>query len=168
LFHQGHTWLRQVDSEVVTIGMSDFAQKLVGRVESITLPEIGSHVSQGDTAWHLNLHSESIRMLSPVDGEIIAVNEAILNSTDLINRDPYGDGWLIKVRPSRLDSNARNLLTDKVAKSWLGGIVQDLRAHMNDGLVPVYQDGGELIQGIARAMEGQKWASLVKTYFLSE
>lgn len=174
-FHQGHSWMRDEGGAAVRVGIDDFAQKLVGKVDAVDLPEPGTWLAQGEEGWTLRTHSTPIPMLSPVDGEVVAVNPGILRSPELLNRDPFGDGWLLKVRPSRLASNRKNLLSGNLARKWVEEALHDLRVHSGAGLGPLYQDGGIPIQdgglpvnGIARALDGAHWETLVRRHFLTE
>jgi len=174
-FHQGHSWMRDEGDSVVRVGIDDFAQKLVGKVDSVDLPRAGSWVSQGEKGWALRAGPASIPMLSPVDGEVVSVNPAILRAPDLANRDPFGEGWLLKVRPTRLGTNRKNLLSGNLARKWIEETLHGLRVHSSGGLGALYQDGGLPIQdggipvhGIARALDGDRWEELARKYLLTE
>lgn len=177
-YHQGHTWLRPENDGLVSVGLDDFAQKFVGKVDSIDLPDIGSRLAQGEKGWSLRVNARPIPMLSPVDGEVVSVNEEAIASPDLLNQDPFEKGWLLKIRPVKLDSNKRNLLTGQLARQWTEDALERLRAeigksvgpvYQDGGMVgPVYQDGGVPVSGIARALAGEKWEEMVKEYFLTD
>ena len=174
-FHQGHSWMKEEDAATVRVGIDDFAQKLVGKVESVELPRAGSWLAQGEKGWTLQVDSTSIPMLSPVDGEVLSANPDILLAPDLANRDPFGEGWLLKVRPTRLASNRKNLLSGNLARKWIEETLHGLRVHSGSGLGALYQDGGIPIQdgglpvtGIARALDGVHWETLVRQHFLTE
>ena len=174
-FHQGHSWMKEEDGSTVRVGIDDFAQKLVGKVDSVYLPRAGSWVAQGEKGWTLRVGTTPIPMLSPVDGEVVSVNPEILRSPDLANRDPFGEGWLLKVRPTRLAANRKNLLSGNLARRWVEEALHGLRVHSGAGLGALYQDGGTPIQdggipvsGIARALDGEHWESLVRHHFLTE
>jgi glycine cleavage system H protein len=70
--------------------MDDFAQKLVGKPNTINLPEVGSQIEQGSSGWKLGFGSTSIDMMSPVNGEVVKINEEVLKSPDLVNQDHTG------------------------------------------------------------------------------
>jgi glycine cleavage system H lipoate-binding protein len=89
LFHPGHAWVRADDGNVVTVGMDDFAHKLVGGLSAISLPKVGTRLGQGDKGWTLLSDSKSIDMLSPVDGTVVAVNERAAALPPAKGRDPY-------------------------------------------------------------------------------
>ena len=73
-FHPGHTWVRLDGDDTVTVGISDFAQKLVGPLDRIQLPAVGASLAQGEAALALDADGASVPMLSPVDGTVVAVN----------------------------------------------------------------------------------------------
>ena len=98
-YHQGHSWIMPQGAELVKVGVDDFAQKLVGRSNRINLPKVGSRIEQGDVGWKLGIDAKTIDMLSPVTGDVVAVNKDIVKNPDLVNQDPYGKGWLMMVKP---------------------------------------------------------------------
>ena len=73
-FHQGHAWARPDREGVVTVGLDDFAQQLVGEPAEIELPPVGARLQQGEPAWKLHTGPRSVRMISPVDGEVVERN----------------------------------------------------------------------------------------------
>lgn len=172
-FHQGHAWMkvdaaRGDDGSLARVGLDDFAQKLVGHVEAVDLPPVGTKLTQGEKGWVLHAGSRAIPMLSPVDGEVVGVNEAAVENPGVVNDEPFEGGWLLKVRPARLNANRTNLLAGDVARKWTEEALHGLRATMGANLGPVYQDGGLPITGIARALYGAEWENKVKEYFLTE
>ncbi len=164
-YHQGHAWARPEGGDLVKVGVDDFAQKLVGRVRAVRVPEPGASLTQGDTGWSLAVDSQSIDMLSPIDGEIVEVNADVLRKPEKIGEDPYGDGWLMKVRVPKTSANLKNLLTGRVARSWMGQVQDGLRARMSDrALGVVYQDGGVPVDGMARNIDREKWVEIVRDF----
>jgi len=177
LFHQGHGWAKAGNEGVVSVGLDDFAQKLVGKVDSIDLPPVGSRLAQGEKGWVLRAGAQAIPMLSPLDGEVVAVNEEAARSPGIVNEDPFGKGWLLKIRPARLAANRTNLLKGRLARRWTEEALHGLRHTMGGNLgplyqdggttLPVYQDGGVAVVGIARAMYGEGWETKVREQFLT-
>lgn len=103
------------------------------------------------------------------------MNPRILRAPELANRDPFGEGWLLKVRPSRLAANRKNLLSGSLARRWIEEALHGLRVHSGGSLGALYPDGGLPIQdggipvhGIARALDGNRWAELAKKHFLTD
>jgi glycine cleavage system H lipoate-binding protein len=164
-YHLGHSWALPEGSNVVRVGIDDFAQKLVGKIDEIKVPNLGSTIYQGDRGWALKVDSKVIEMLSPVDGKVIAINNEVINSPENINRDPY-DNWLIKVESPRFQLNKRNLLKGALAKKWMEGVRENLLSRMNYNLGMVYQDGGRIVDGMAKNLDKEKWDEIVKDFFL--
>lgn len=164
-YHLGHTWALPEDKNLVKVGMDDFAQKLVGKIEGISLPTPGSIISQGDRAWMLKIDSKLIDMVSPVDGKVVAINEEVLSSPDKINKDPYNN-WLLKVETPKFSINKRNLLQGALAKKWMEEVRENLLSRMNYNVGMVYQDGGTIVDGMAKSLDQERWEEIVKDFFL--
>jgi glycine cleavage system H protein len=166
-FHPGHAWVKLAGNNLVTVGMSDFAQKLLGKPETIQLPEVGSLLKQGERGWGLALDSKVIDMLSPVEGQVVAINERVFTDPDHINQDPYGEGWLLQVKAPKLSVNLKNLLSGELARKWMEAVGESLWARMNMALGPVSQDGGIPIQGMARSLDQERWDQIAREFFLT-
>lgn len=166
-YHQGHSWVRPENDDVVRVGIDDFAQKLLGRPGSVCLPPVGSRVVQGEKGWKLQVDTEPIDVLSPVHGEVVAVNEDVLHSPELINQDPYEKGWLLKVRVSKLETNLKNLLSGRLARAWMEETVNTLRERYAGDLGIVLQDGGVPVVGIARNLSADKWPEIAMEFLLT-
>ena len=165
-FHQGHSWAIPESGNVVRVGIDDFAQKLVGKIDTIKFPHVGSQVTQGEKAWSLLAGSKTIDMLSPVDGKILEINEDLLSSPSNVSKDPYGQSWLMKVQAPRISSNLKNLLSGRLALKWMEEVRENLLARMNYNLGVVSQDGGVPVDGIARNLDRERWDEIVKEFFL--
>ena len=163
-YHQGHTWAAPEEDGVVRVGLDDFAQKLVGVPQRIHVPLVGSRVEQGEKGVKLSVDTKSIDLLSPVGGEVLAINEEVLRSPQLINEDPYGKGWLFKVRVPRLSANLRNLLSGRLALVWMDGTVTALKRRMEGELGPVLQDGGVPVTGIAKDLSPDQWEDIAADF----
>jgi glycine cleavage system H protein len=163
-YHQGHTWAAPEEDGVVRVGLDDFAQKLVGVAQRVDVPGVGSLVEQGEMGVKLSVDAKSIDVLSPVGGEVLAVNEEVLRSPGLINEDPYGKGWLFKVRVPKLRANLRNLLSGRLARVWMDTTVRALKRRMEGELGPVLQDGGVPVIGIAKDLSPDEWEEIAAEF----
>ena len=167
-YHQGHGWLRPEPGSIGVVGMDDFAHKLVGPVDAVELPGVGARLAQGDKAWSLVVGSVKIPMLSPVGGEVVAVNPEALRSPADLGADPYGKGWLFKVKSPRITADLRNLLSGKLARAWMENALGTLHPMNPEHLGPVLQDGGLPVEGLARILGGDRWDELARTHLLSD
>jgi glycine cleavage system H lipoate-binding protein len=165
-FHQGHSWAVPESGNVVKVGVDDFAQRLLGQPGSVKLPKVGSSVEQGGAGWSFEIDSRLVDMLSPVDGEVVSVNQEVLDSPELICDEPYGKGWLMKVKVPEVRSNLRNLLSGKLASAWLDEAVARLRLSMAGDLGPVLQDGGTPMPGFVKNLSPENWDEIAREFFL--
>jgi glycine cleavage system H lipoate-binding protein len=163
--HPGHTWARLETDGLVTVGIDDFAHKLVGPA-TVSLPALGSHVAQGEPALALGDEGHSVPMLSPIDGTVVAVNPTVKRDPAAL-ADPYGAGWLFKVKAPRLAANLRQLHATAPALRMLEDAGETLVRRMNPELGQVLQDGGTPVHGIARALAGDDWEALAREFFLT-
>jgi glycine cleavage system H protein len=166
-YHQGHSWAMPEQGDLVRVGIDDFAQKLVGKIDAVRLPPVGSRLTQGEKGWSLSAGKKSIEMLSPVDGEIVEINESLVNSPESIGKDPYGKSWLMKVRAPKISANLKNLLSGGLAQKWMEGVREALLARMNYNIGAVSQDGGMPVDGIARNLDRERWDEIVKEFLLT-
>jgi len=167
-FHQGHTWAKPLSDDEALIGIDDFAQRLAGPLKGVELPEVGQSLHQGDKAWSLNAASKAIDMLSPMDGQVVEVNTELAKSPDELEADPYGKGWLIKVKAPDIKARLKNLFSGKLAKTWTQQSVDDLTAMAAHGeLGASMADGGEPIHGIAKAIDDDNWDMICREFFMT-
>ncbi len=164
-YHPGHAWARVEPEGVVTVGIDDFARKLVGAPDRVHLPAPGGRVGQGEPAWTLVADGDRIPMLSPVDGIVVDVNPEAFRPEQ--PPDPYGRDWLIKVRPERLAPNLRTLLANGTARRWIEQAADTLRGRLSTTAGLAYQDGGVPVDGMARALDPEQWPEVAREFFLT-
>lgn len=109
-----HEWVRvDGDGDVVTVGITDYAQDALGDIVYVSLPESGEAFTQGASVGELESTKSVSDLYAPVAGSVVARNEALEAAPDLVNSDPYGEGWLMRVRVE--DSTALDDLLDATA-----------------------------------------------------
>jgi glycine cleavage system H protein len=168
-FHPGHTWVRLDGGDTVTIGLSDFAQRLVGPLGRLLLPAVGTSLVQGEPALMLDADGASVPMLAPVDGQVVAINARLAASSDIVKDAPYGDGWLLKVRSTKLASDLKSLLSGSLARRWMDNVCERLGAEMAPmELGKVYLDGGHIVDGLARSLSPEEWDQVARRFLLTE
>ena len=96
-FLSTHEWVL-IEGDTATVGVSDHAQELLGDLVYVELPDEGSSISAGDSVGVVESVKAASDTYAPVTGEVIEVNEELEDSPDRINNDPYGDGWMYKVK----------------------------------------------------------------------
>jgi glycine cleavage system H lipoate-binding protein len=157
-FHPGHTWARMEADGTVAVGLDDFGHRLVGAVDGVRLPLAKAGVEQGEPAVTLLAGGKEIGLLSPVEGEVVATNAAAAEG------EPYGAGWLFKVRPTNWKRSRAQLLDGTAAKEWIEEQARQLYARLSPEAVPMLQDGGVPVQGIAREIDPEHWDELAREF----
>ncbi len=98
-YSETHEWVR-LDGDLAVIGISDYAQDALGDVVFVELPSVGAQLNAGEAFGVVESVKAASDVYAPVGGTVESVNEALLESPDLVNRDALGEGWFVKVRPS--------------------------------------------------------------------
>ena len=101
-YTKDHEWAR-IEDAVAVVGITDYAQSQLGDVVYIDLPKVGDVISRGDVIGTIEAVKTVADIYSPVSGEIVAVNSALKDASELVNKDPYGEGWIASIKLS--DSN---------------------------------------------------------------
>ena len=101
-YTKDHEWAK-IENGVATIGITDFAQGELGDIVFVELPEVGKSFNAGDTFGTIEAVKTVTDLFSPISGKIVAINEGLDNDPGKVNSDPYGDGWLVKIRLSDPD-----------------------------------------------------------------
>jgi glycine cleavage system H lipoate-binding protein len=112
-YHRGHSWARPLDGDTVLVGIDDFARRLIGPAALVKHPSRGDWVRQGGRAFALGQDGRVAHVVSPVEGEVVDVNR----DRHAASEDPYGRGWVLKVKAPNLGENLRNLLSGR-ASGW--------------------------------------------------
>jgi glycine cleavage system H protein len=98
-YTKDHEWLRS-EGDTVRVGVTDYAQQALGDIVFVTLPEVGAEVSAGTPCGEIESTKSVSDVYAPVSGTVVARNESLDAAPELINSDPYGDGWMIDIRPA--------------------------------------------------------------------
>jgi glycine cleavage system H protein len=97
---ESHEWARAEADGTVTVGISDHAQGALGDLVFVEVPDVGRTLTKGGAAAVVESVKAASDVYSPISGEVVAINDALSASPELVNQDPYGQGWLFKVKPS--------------------------------------------------------------------
>ena len=165
-YHPGHTWLVRERPHIARIGVDEFGAKLAGHIEKLDLPKPGQWTRQGQTAWNLFRKGEKAAMTSPIEGEIVEVNQDLLRDPSLLRRDPYGKGWLMTVNVPDEESTWRNLLPRRLVRGWMRDSVARLYAQQPLLAGAVAADGGRPVDDLLEAIPTANWTKVTAEFFL--
>jgi len=109
-YTEEHEWARMLDDGTVAVGVTDYAQKQLHEIVYVELPEVGADVEQLSVIGAVESVKAVSDMTCPVGGSVVEVNDELLDSPELINDDPYGEGWIAKIEPSDLEGDKVRLM----------------------------------------------------------
>ena len=165
-YHEGHTWAKPEYGGQIRVGLDDFARKMLGKLGSIDLPEIGHEVKQGVGGVDVRRNNEVASVLSPVDGIVIRVNNRIETNPELIGESPYEEGWLFIIEPTKMRKNLKGLYFGEDAENFMGDEAGKLWA-MADEEFRMAADGGASVDDVFEAIGGESWKDFVKNFLRS-
>ena len=99
-YTEEHEWLRKEEDGTVTVGITEHAQEALGDLVYVELPEVGQEVEAGGDMAVVESVKAASDVYAPVSGSIVAVNDGLSDDPEIINSDPYGDGWIVRMQPS--------------------------------------------------------------------
>ena len=123
-YHKEYLWAK-VEGDKVKVGMIDFAQKQLNDIVYVELPSAGDEITQNEPFGTLESVKAVSDLIAPISGTIEKVNEELESKPELINEDPYGEGWLLIVAPTNLDADLKNILDFDAAVAWHKELAQE-------------------------------------------
>jgi glycine cleavage system H protein len=122
-YSKEHEWMK-IENEKCRVGVTDYAQKTLHEVVYVDLPNLGQKTTQNESFGTVESVKAVSEIYSPISGEIMERNEKLVNSPELVNEDPYGSGWIVVVKPSRLNDELKNLLSNTDYARFIGELVK--------------------------------------------
>ena len=121
-----HIWVRREQDNVLILGIDDLGQKLAGKIGVITLMEEGQSIDSGKIFGVMESMKWVERLRSPVSGTIVEVNTRLMSRPQIVNEDPYGLGWMVKIRATgNVDKELSKLVSEEAIKDWAAKDVQE-------------------------------------------
>lgn len=170
-YHPSHLWMRVEDRGELRIGLDDFGQRLLGAFYSMKLPPSEEEIKVGDSCCRIALQSGIVTLLSPLSGRITETNLNLPLQPSLVNRDPYGDGWMILVQPTNLETCLRQLLYGEKVREWLADEIHKLRLLLNSFTYDEYacavtmNDGGLLTPELLKGLSVEQTRRVISSFF---
>ena len=145
----------------------DFASKLTGKIEQVTLPQRGQWIRQGQKVWSIVRNGVKVDMVSPIEGSVSDINEAVVSNPSLAGKDPYGEGWMVTVQSPDAKTNFRNLMGGALARWWTEESSMRLQRLVPNALGALAQDGGAAIDDLAGTIPDEQWVKITREFFLA-
>lgn len=156
-YHRGHTWVKTEEDNIVTIGLDDIAEHLIGEPDSVRMPKVGSEIELNQIAWRIRKNGNEIGVRAPLEGTVVEVGGP-------------EEGWYLKIH-SRFDvhdyTTLRHLLRGPELNGWLTREMERLQLQLRQAAAPpALADGGVLLPGLMDAMPEAHWDSVLADTFL--
>jgi glycine cleavage system H lipoate-binding protein len=164
-YHDGHTWVRIEHGGMARIGFDDFSMKLFGKAEFI--PEhmsIGSYMERGVPGWSITQENKNAKVLSPISGTILSVNQRVRENPGIMHDDPYQDGWLFVVEPDAPLKSIRKLKFGEESVKWLENESKQLMDMMGPEYSNLAATGGEPVKDFYGLNPEIGWDRLVAAF----
>ena len=167
-YHYGHAWAKLDEDKRVRVGLDDFTQQVMGDIEDIEVPSVGSQLKQGEAAWKLRQGKRKLSQLAPLGGTVVELNEKLIKDPSLANLSPYEKGWILKIQPKAFSEEMPELMDSFQFQVHFDRLKAKLRSSFNhQSLGVVYGDGGEVVKGAGGILEERLWKVLVAELFHS-
>ncbi len=161
LYAPGHTWLAATWRDL-RVGLDDLARRIVGVPEAVTLPAPGAHLRAGEPAVILRTGPRVAALPAPVTGTVTAANDALLRFPALLAREPYGSGWLYRIRPD--EGRAPALPTGEEARVWLRAESARFEHALERELGYAAADGGHPPLPAEAALDDRQWRKIAEEF----
>jgi glycine cleavage system H lipoate-binding protein len=166
-YHSGHSWLVRERKNVVRVGADEFAAALAGKIERIELPKPGQWIRQGQKVVGFFRDGQKAEMVSPTEGEVMEVNNEVLNNPALLRQDPYGKGWLLSVHVPDEENTSRNLIPKMLVREWMSEAVARLYGRQPQLVGAVAADGGRPAEDLLAGLPDVNWQEVTGEFFLT-
>lgn len=166
-YHAGHSWLVRERKNVVRVGADEFAAALMGRIDRVEVPKPGTWIRQGQNVLSFYRDGRKTEMVSPTEGEVMEVNNEVLNKPSTIREDPYGKGWLVSVHVPDEENTSRNLVPKGLVREWMRDAVERLYSRQPALAGAVAADGGRPADDLLSALPDADWKQVTGEFFLT-
>lgn len=166
-FHPGHTWVCDEGRQNARVGMDSFAAQLFGNIDRIETVELNRWVRQGQKLWTVTRDGKSVDMLSPIEGVVASLNHQVIKNPEILNSDPYKEGWICVVKAPDIATNLKNLIQGPLVAPWMQNTLSRVAALASQFAPAMAQDGGSPVNGLLMQMDPATQERIVKEFFLT-
>jgi glycine cleavage system H lipoate-binding protein len=162
--HRGHAWAKIEEGASVRVGLDDFAFRLFGPADRIESPLVGKPVTQNRPGLRFLRGDRKAEVLSPVGGVVTAINAGLREDAAFARRNPYTDGWVMRVHAPELRKELKDLMIGEETASFMQQEIDALFRMIEESGGPLTADGGDIAADVYGNMPGLGWDRLVKTF----
>lgn len=164
-YGKNHTWAHLEVSGNARVGFDDLLLHITGEVNLKDLKNKGDIVNKGEVLTEVDQNGKTLRITSPISGEIVSTNRLIIDDPWLMNEDPYGKGWVFRIKPTKWVAETNSCHFAEEANGWLRKELErfkdflavSMKTHSSESNMVYLQDGGELVDNVLAAMPKEVW-----------
>jgi glycine cleavage system H protein len=165
-FNRNHTWTHLDKSGAAKVGLDDFLQHVVGNVRITNLKNRGESIKKGDLLAAIKQDEKVLKVYSPISGEVLDTNSTLFENPDLINTNPYDQGWIYQIKPSNWMKETQSYLLAEKATEWSKKelvrfkdflSVGAMRKFSSEPSMVLLQDGGEIRENVLSELPDEVW-----------
>lgn len=161
-YHPRHTWISLIENNLTKVGIDDFSQKLIGKIERITIAPVGSTILDNNVCLLINSGPRMVRMVAPAGGIIQKINHAITSDPSIINYDPYINGWIFEMKTT--EDGIGGLFYGSTTRRWILSEIERLIRVFNDELGQTATDGGESVEDLFSKLHEPEWQKIIRLF----
>ncbi len=174
-YSKNHTWTYLEKTGTAAVGVDDFLLHTTGVVQLINLKNTGETIQKGDLLTEMVKDNKNLKIFSPISGEIITTNTQLNENPEVLNNDPYGKGWIYKIKPSKWIDETQRLYLAEDAINWSKTELQRFKdflvltnkKYTTESALAILQDGGELVDHTLSGLSNDVWLDF-QTDFLNK
>ena len=171
-YSKNHTWMYMEKAGTAKVGIDDLLLHITGEVKFNHLKNPGELISKGDLLTEINQNGKLLRIFSPVSGKIMNLNATINENPGMLNEDPYGKGWIYKIKPSNWIGEAKTCYFAEEATNWSANELErfkdflavSMKNYASEPSMVILQDGGELCDHSLSAYSEEIWKDFEKEF----
>ncbi|NTV84919.1 MAG: glycine cleavage system protein H [Bacteroidales bacterium] len=171
-YGKNHTWMYMEKSGIASVGLDDLLLHITGKIKFRNLKNPGETITKGDLLTEIDQEGKLLRIFSPVSGKIMETNPTLDENPGLLNEDPYGSGWIYKVKPSNWMVEARSCYFAEEATNWSENelirfkdfLAVNMKNYTPGAPMVILQDGGELCDHSLSALPDTIWKDFQKEF----
>ncbi|HEX7584762.1 MAG TPA: glycine cleavage system protein H [Prolixibacteraceae bacterium] len=171
-YGKNHTWMFMEKTGAAKVGLDDLLLHLTGKVRFSNLKNPGEMILKGDLLTEIDQNGKLLRIFSPVSGKIVDTNSMLNESNGLLNEDPYGKGWIYKIKPSNWIDETKSCYFAEEATNWSAKelerfkdfLARTMKGYTLETAMIIMQDGGELLDHSLSALPDEIWKDFQKEF----
>jgi glycine cleavage system H protein len=171
-YSRNHTWAYLEKSGEAKVGLDELLLRITGEVGIRNLRNPGESISKGDLLAEIDHNGKSLSIFSPISGLVLNSNQVLNSNKELLNKDPYGKGWIYSIKPSNWVAEIPACYMAEEASDWLKKeldrykdfLAMNIKKYLPDNSFAVLQDGGELSENSLSALPNELWQDFQKEF----